>query len=207
MIAALDGILTSTGMNIESLARSKYRLVEALIKVIAIHRDVREASAFQRALIPQSGLEFETTSDVELVFDEANYSYQTPYRGGTGFKKHLFRIVGDLEPSGEEYECAVYIERSPLVKGWVRNTLRQPHSFSFQTSSDKFYPDFVALLADGRYLVVEYKGSHLISAADAREKQLIGDLWADRSKGNCIFLMIEDKQFGRIDRAVANATG
>jgi len=83
MIAALDGISTSTGMNIESLARSKYRLVEALIKVIAIHRDVREASAFQRALIPQSGLEFETTSDVELVFDEANYSYQTPYRGNS----------------------------------------------------------------------------------------------------------------------------
>jgi len=73
-----------------------------------------------------------------------------------------------------------------------------------QTSSDKFYPDFIALLNDGRILVVEYKGSHLVTAADAKEKQLIGDLWADRSKGQALFLMIENREFGRIDRAISN---
>lgn len=197
----LDLITEQTGLGLEGLARAKFRLVDALVKVIAKHRDVREATAFERALFPQSGLEFETSSDLELVFDESRYAYNQPYRGGTEFKKHLFRVIGDLEVKGEEYDCAVYLERLPEVKAWVRNTV-QPHSFWLQTSSDKFYPDFVALLTDGRILVVEYKGAHISTADDAKEKRLIGELWAERSNGRCLFLMIESREFVRIDRAI-----
>jgi len=199
---ALDVITAKTGMEIEGLARAKFRLVEALVSVIAKHRTIREATAFERALFPQSGLEFETSSDVELVFEESGYAYNQPYKGGAEFKKHLFRIVGDLDSSGEEFDCAVYLERCKDVKAWVRNTVRQPNSFWLQTSSDKFYPDFIALLNDGRMLVVEYKGAHIATADDAKEKQQIGELWADRSKGRCLFLMIESREFGRIDRAI-----
>lgn len=199
---ALDAIEAKTKLGIEGIARAKFRLVEALVKVIAKHRDTREATAFERALFPQSGLDFQTSSDLELVFDESRYAYNQPYKGGTVFKKHLFRVVGDLEPNGEEYECAVYLERHKDVKAWVRNTSRQPHSFWLQTSSDKFYPDFVALLMDGRVLAVEYKGAHLASGDDAKEKRLIGELWADRSSGHCLFAMIENKEFGGMDRAM-----
>ena len=202
---ALDAISAKTGMTLEALARAKFRLVDALVKTIAKHRDVRERTAFERALFAQSGLEFETSSDLALVFDENRYGYNQPYKGGTAFHKHLFRVIGDLDASGEEFDCAVYIERCKEVKAWVRNTSRQPYSFSLQTASDKFYPVFIALLSDGRYLVVEYKGAHLITAEDAKEKNLIGELWADRSSGRGLFLMIEDKQFGRIDKAIASA--
>lgn len=94
-------------------------------------------------------------------------------------------MIGDLEPTGEEHECAVYLERMPEVKAWVRNTSQQPNSFWLQTTTDKFYPDFVALLPDGRYLVIEYKGSYIASADDAneKEKRLIGEVWADRLGG------------------------
>lgn len=199
---ALDHISSQTGMSLEALARAKFRLVEALVKVIAKHRDGRQAQAFQMALIPQSGLDFKTSADVELVFEESRYAYREPYKGRTDFKKHLFRVIGDLEPSGEEHECAVYLERMPEVKAWVRNTSQQPNSFWLQTATDKFYPDFVALLSDGRYLVIEYKGSHIASGDDAKEKRLIGELWADRSGGSCLFLMIENKEFSRIDAAI-----
>ncbi len=199
---ALDVIDAKFGIGIDGMARAKFRLVEALVRVIAKHRDAREATAFERALFPQSGLEFETSSDIELVFDESRYAYNQPYKGGTEFKKHLFRVVGDLEPTGEEYECAVYLERCKDVKAWVRNTSRQPYSFWLQTSSDKFYPDFVALLNDGRVLVVEYKGAHISTTDDSKEKRLVGDLWADRSSGTGLFLMIENKEFGQIDRAI-----
>ncbi|WP_045838208.1 DEAD/DEAH box helicase [Hyphomicrobium sp. 99] len=199
---ALDAIGAKTGLGIEGLARAKFRLVEALVKVIAKHRDLREATAFERALFPRSGLDFETSSDLELVFDESRYGYNQPYKGGTDFKKHLFRVIGDLEPSGEEYECAVYLERHKGVKAWVRNTSRQPHSFWLQTSSDKFYPDFLALLNDGRVLVVEYKGAPYFTNDDSKEKRLVGDLWADRSSGKGLFLMIENKEFARIDHAI-----
>jgi type III restriction enzyme len=199
---ALEAIEHHTGMGLEGLARVKFRIADALVKTIAKHRDHREATAFERALFPQSGLEFETSSEIGLVFEENRYSYRQPYKGGTLFKKHLFRVVGDMEANGEEYECAVYLERNTQVKAWVRNTSQQPHSFWLQTASDKFFPDFVALLTDGRVLVVEYKGQHLSSTDDSKEKRLIGDFWADRSQGRCLFLMIEDKEFSRIDRAI-----
>lgn len=202
----LDQITAKMGLGIEGLARAKFRLVEALVKVIAKHRDTREATAFERALFPQSGLEFETSSDVELVFDENRYAYNQPYKGGTVFKRHLFRVIGDLESSGEEYECAVYLDRHNDVKAWVRNTARQPHSFWLQTSSDKFYPDFVALLNDGRALVVEYKGAFIATTDDSKEKKLIGDLWADRSNSKGLFLMIENKEFSRIDKVIQSKT-
>lgn len=201
---ALDAIEAKTGLGLEGLARAKFRLVEALVKVIAKHRDTRQAAAFERALFPQSGLAFETSSDLELVFDESRYGYNQPYKGGTDFKKHLFRVIGDLEPSGEEYDCAVYLERHKGVKTWVRNTSRQPHSFWLQTSSDKFYPDFLTRLHDGRVLVVEYKGGYIATTDDSKEKKLIGELWADRSGGKGLFLMIENKEFARIDQVLSS---
>lgn len=199
---ALDAISAKYGMSIDALARANFRLVDAVIKMIAKHRDSREAKAFERALFPQSGLEFQTSSDVELVFNESRYGYNQPHKGGTVFQKHLFRVVGDLEPTGEEYDCAIAIERNPDIKAWVRNTSRQPNSFWLQTSSDRFYPDFVALLNDGRRLVIEYKGERDITNDDSKHKKQIGDLWADRSGGHCLFLMITDKQFGMIDQAI-----
>ncbi len=202
---ALDAIDGRTGLGLDGLARAKFQLVEALTRVIGRYRDAREATAFERALFPQSGLEFETSADLELVFDESRYGYRQPYKGGTTFRKHLFPVIGDLEPSGEEYECAVYLERLASVKAWVRNTAQQPHSFWLQTSSDKFYPDFIALLNDGRILVVEYKGAFLATADDAREKRLIGDLWADRSERQGLFLMLDDKEFKKIDGLVGSA--
>ena len=201
---ALDLISEKTGMTLDALARANFRLVDAFVKVIAKHRDIREATAFERALFPQSGLEFLTSADIELVFDESRYGYNQPYKGGTDFRKHLFRVIGDLEATGEEHECAVAIERNSNIKAWVRNTSRQPHSFWLQTSSDKFYPDFVALLNDGRILVVEYKGAPYYTNDDSKEKRLIGDLWAERSGGKCLFLMIEKKEFSRIDTAIGH---
>lgn len=199
---ALDVISAETGMTMDALARAKFRLVEALLKVIAKHRDKRETKAFQTALLPQSGLDFQTSADIELVFEDSRYGYRQPYKGRVDFRKHLFRVIGDLDDGGEEHECAVYIERMQDVEAWVRNTSQQPHSFWLQTSTDKFYPDFIALLRDGRYLVVEYKGTPYMTNDDSREKRLVGELWADRSSGSCLFLMIENREFSRIDAAI-----
>jgi type III restriction enzyme len=52
-----------------------------------------------------------------------------------------------------------------------------------------FYPDFVAELVDGRLLVVEYKGEVYKTNDDSREKNLVGECWANRSGGKCLFLM------------------
>lgn len=78
----------------------------------------------------------------------------------------------------------------------MRNIERYPaYSFSLPTSTDRFYPDFVALLNDGRLLAVEYKGEHLISADDAKEKENIGNLWAEKSNGKCLFAMVTKEDY------------
>ena len=106
------------------------------------------------------------------------------------FKRHFYPQVGELEDSGEEYQCAQQLDIMPEMGYWVRNIARKPEaSFWLQTADDKFYPDFVAKLKDGRYLVVEYKNATDWSNDDSREKRMLGELWAARSEGSCLFIM------------------
>lgn len=147
--------------------------------------------------------EFRTSNDITLLFETQTYAYRRPYRGRTELRKHYFDVVGDLEGEGEEFDCALHIDRLPQVETWVRNTDRQKASFWLHTSTDKFYPDFVGLLTDGRVLVVEYKGA-LNKADDTRKKELIGQLWADASEGRrCLFVMCKDRDYQAIDKAIA----
>ena len=103
-------------------------------------------------------------------------------------------MVGELDSKGEEFECAKLIDTLPQVKHWIRNLAgpgRSETSFWLPTSTDRFYPDFVAELHDGRILVIEYKGSHLVDTQDTKEKKNIGELWAEKSDGKGLFLMAE----------------
>ena len=87
----------------------------------------------------------------------------------------------------------------------MRNTVRQPNSFWLQTASDKFYPDFVCLLQDGRILVVEYKGAIFANDPLEQQKKLVGELWARRSGGKCLFAWVENRAYGEIDRTILGA--
>jgi type III restriction enzyme len=111
-------------------------------------------------------------------------------------------VIGDLKEDGEEHDCAIAIDRHPKIKKWVRNTAKD-HSFWLQTATGRFYPDFVALLQDGRVAVIEYKGAHIDDNEIARQKRLIGKCWADHSNGQCLFIWIADRQFSQLDQALA----
>lgn len=116
-----------------------------------------------------------------------NYPVNIKYDGSKRFNKHYYPFVGQM--NNEEADFAQFLDAMPEVKYWVRNIERSAHSFSLPTSTDRFYPDFVAMLNDGPLLAVEYKGEHLVSADDAKEKENIGKLWADKSNGTCLFAM------------------
>lgn len=203
---ALAAIMAARGLSVEEVARAKYRLRNALRDAVSELRDARARQQFQASLLPIEekgrGLLLATADDAALVMTEDGYGYRSPYGGSVSFAKHAFRVVGDLEPKGEEHECAVFLDRQPWVKRWVRNTSRQPNSFWLQTSSDRFYPDFLAELTDGRHLVVEYKGEVYRTNDDSVEKNLIGGVWADRSQGRCVYVMVSDRQFSAIAAAV-----
>ena len=78
---------------------------------------------------------------------------------------------------------------------------KHPESFWLPTVRGKFYPDFVALLEDGRLMVVEYKGSHIAESPDTSEKRTVGELWERKSDGMCLFLIAEKLVDGTDTRA------
>lgn len=204
--AALDRLMAAKGLSMDELGRARFRLNAILANVISSHRRKRESEAWNAALFQQSGLDLVTESSAGFYFDSAaehEYGYRTPYRGAAKLPKHVFSTIGDLDPSGEEYECAFYLAHHARVRAWVRNTVYSKGAFWLQTASDRFYPDFVAQLEDGRVLAVEYKGAHLATTDDSREKQLLGELWAEKSGGACAFAMVVDRDFTAIDRAMA----
>lgn len=141
-------------------------------------------------------------ADVEsryvFPFDPDRYEATRPYdssRGGRIFKKHYYPVIDDLTYrllSGritEEYFCADAIETNCHVKTWVRNIPRGQYSFHLPLSNGhKFFPDFVAMLDDGRILVIEYKGEALKTNDDSKEKKDVGELWEKHSNGKGLFL-------------------
>ncbi len=192
-------LIEERGMPIEVLIRNKYALKDAAAAKIDSHRQNVHLGAYHNLLLPECTTPVVVSPDHSFSFDPLRYPYNTRYEGPYQFQKHYYPNVGDLKAEGEEFQCAQYIDRLPEVKYWVRNIERQPAlSFWLQTSTDKFYPDFVCHLIDGRYLVVESKGIHLWSNDDSKEKREIGNLWEARSNGKCLFVMPEGTDFEAI---------
>ena len=186
------------------MVRNKYELRKALAGLIRDLRGERENGAYQ-ALFSSDAESFATSSDMAMIFDEATYAYNQPYAGGTKFNKHYTTLIGDLKAEGEEFDCAVYLDRHEKVRYWIRNVENKRTSFRLQLPTGKFYPDFVALLDDGRILVVEYKGAHLYE--QEAPKRRIGAVWAEASDGQCLFCMPTNRDFAVIDRVMSARPG
>jgi len=199
----LSYLIDERKIAIARLVRDRFRLINAFEKKIDGYRTKKSKETYQAALFGDRASAIEVDPEVSVVIDEADYAPNWYYEGTLRFKNHKFHNIGELKSEGEEFECATVIDRHDAVEAWVRNLERKPHSFRLPTATDKFYPDFVALLKDGRYLVVEYKGEHLWSNDDSREKRAVGDLWAERSKGRCIFVMPKGKDWAAIDAAIS----
>jgi len=188
-------------MDFEKLVYDKYNLLTKIEKKIDLHRENAHRKSYTGLLFGESS---PVTVSPEKCFsytpDPFLYPYSAPYTGSYAFRKHYYPRVGDLKNSGEEFECAQFIDSTlSRVKFWVRNPERKPqHSFWLQTATDKFYPDFVCKLKDERFLVVEYKGEDRWSGDDAKEKRNLGELWAERSGGQCLFVMPKGKDFEMI---------
>lgn len=191
--------LTAERYSLDDLARHKFQLRDALAAFIGELRSERERGNYD-ALFAAEADTFATSADIAVLFDPDNYPLNQPYSGGRKWRKHYMPMVGDLKASGEEFDCACHIDSLDEVRYWVRNLERKPNSFWLQLPDQKFYPDFVAMLKDGRTLVVEYKGGHLYEGEAV--KRQIGDVWADVMKGQGLFCMPTERDFSLIDRTI-----
>ncbi len=193
LTALVNNLIEKRKIPLDTLVREKYRLRDAVIQKIDEYRQSAHGQAFKSFFDAKSKVE--VTPEMVFSFDPLEYPAPVGslYRGQHSFKKHYYPEVGKFD-SNEEKQCAEFIDTLDEVEYWVRNLSNQPsRSFWYQTSTDRFYPDFVCKLKDGKYLVVEYKGKDRYPLE--QEKRDIGDLWEKRSKGKCLFVMPTDKKY------------
>lgn len=202
MNKAITYLLTQKGFTLDELSYAKFRLRASLEEKIKVIKQEAMQKVYQELI---KGIEHYTVDNrCEIIFQEGRYAYNWAYSGFTSLPKHFFPVIGDLKSEGEEFECALFLAtKFEEVKYWVRNIERKFTSFSLQTGTDRFYPDFICQLEDGRILVVEYKGADKWETPDNIEKRQIGELWAKRSNGKCLFIMPKGMDFESIRRAIA----
>ncbi|MBI4742988.1 MAG: DEAD/DEAH box helicase family protein [Betaproteobacteria bacterium] len=206
LLAVLHHLIADRGLSLTALVRGKYLLAEAVRREIDRRRQLAVNAGFQKALPGFTAAPVLADSfRYAFAFRPNQYPARPPfYAGRFRFKKHYYPVIHDLREKradgtpAEEFVCARAIDALPAVKHWVRNVEREERfSFWLPTATDYFYPDFVAELNDGRVLVVEYKGAHLLHDPDTREKDQIGRQWAAASGGRCLFLMAVADDKGR----------
>jgi type III restriction enzyme len=191
----ISHLIRDRGFSLTSLVRGKSPLSTAITQEIGRLRDISIKKGFQLRLADMSLPTSEEMAHFSFSFKAGEYPARNLYRGSYEFHKHFYPEIHDLKEKtaagniSEEFACALAIDANNQVKHWVRNIERQPRlSFWLPTSSDYFYPDFVAELSDGRILVVEYKGEVYATNDDSREKMQVGSQWEKSSGGQCLFL-------------------
>ena len=201
---AVTWMLEKRRFPIEELSYSKFRLRSALEEKIKIAKRQAMQKIHQTLLLKPE--QFAVDDRCEMVFQQGRYAYDWSYNGFTDLPKHFFPQIGNLRADGEELECAVFLATQlERVKYWLRNVERKPTSFSLQTGTDRFYPDFLCRMDDGRILVVEYKNSRDWDLPDNTEKRQLGELWERRSNGKGLFIMPRGKDWAAIQAKTGKA--
>jgi type III restriction enzyme len=192
-------LLDNREMPLGRLVRKKFDLRKIAEGKIKAYRQVSRQRAHQELLFGSGGEQIFVSPERCFSYLPDQYPARTWCLVSDSFNKHYYPKVGELAGEGEEFLCAQFIDQMDEVEFWVRNLDRQPNfSFWFQTATDKFYPDFVCKLKDGRMLAVEYKGADRWSNDDSKEKRRLGELWELKSNGKCLFVMPKGKDLGEI---------
>lgn len=199
---AISGLSQDRGFSLSQLLNGQFVLRRKLSEQLQIAKGEALKDGFQQALFGDAA-DVVVSEEPDAMFtypaDMTLYPAHSYYQGGTyRFRKHYYPFVGDLQwktaggKVGEEFLCAQAIDQLDEVEFWVRNLVDRSQ-FWMPTAKQRTYPDFVARLKDGRLLVVEYKGGDRYSSDTEKEKRMVGELWATKSKGKGIYLMAQLK--------------
>ena len=199
--SAVNFLVDSRNFSVEELAYRKFRLRGAIERKLKSELVRTKQNVFDQLLANEA--KFDVRDEHSFVIEQGRYAYDTRYAGHFRLKRHFFPVIGNLKSEGEEFDCAQEIANHlPNVDWWIRNVERKANSFWLQTSSVRFYPDFLIRLYSGVTLAVEYKGAHITDSRDSREKKQIGELWERRSNGKCKFVWVENRNWQALRDAV-----
>jgi type III restriction enzyme len=203
LTAMVSDLLDNRGVNLSQLVRKKFELRKIAEEKIKGYRQEARKKAHQELLFGDGKTEIIVSPERCFTYQPDQYPARFMCTASDSFSKHYYPKVGELDDKGEEFQCAQFLDQMEEIEFWVRNLDRHERfSFWLQTATDKFYPDFVCKLKDGRYLVVEYKGADRWSNDDSKEKHRLGELWALKSGERCLFVMPKGKDWGAIKAVV-----
>ena len=196
--------LEAGGVTLEQLTAHRHRLFKAVAARVAELEKMNQKKVYETLLFGDGSGSVHVSLASAFTFDPNKYPVRDRYQG-LELPRHYYKEIGGM--NDEEVDCARIIAHDERVECWVRNLEREPRtSFWIQTSTDKFYPDFVAKLKNGKLLAVEYKGGHLRSTDDTKEKERLGKLWGERSGGLCFFEMVcGPAELGKVQAALQKA--
>jgi len=206
MVCWLTDVVTfltgDRNLPLSALMRCRFILARKLKDKVAALRQTSRKNAYQTCLFAPDAIP-QVSFDQGFRFFDGMFAGVPGYRGSYRFPKHF---LGDdqvpafdgNEAGGDEMRAAQQIDAMPEIEYWVRNVSGHPNSFKLPTATGWTYPDFVGKLKDGRILVVEYKGEHLVK--DASEKRAVGELWQSASNGNGVYVFARKDVDGKTVR-------
>ncbi len=199
---AVSHLTGPRNLPLSGLMQCKFVLARALGERISAIRKLERTKVYQSSLF---GPEARPSVSYErgFVFWDGIFASARKYQGDYTFSKHFTGPDNvpafDGKPGGDEEFCARQLDGLPpaTLKHWVRNVPQHTDAFWLPLAGGRFYPDFIAELADGRLLVVEYKGDDRVTNDDTKEKVLVGDLWEKAMAGKGLFLLVEKLKNGK----------
>lgn len=204
LLAAIRHLNEVRGYTFDQLDMDRWNLALALRHRVEEARTIALRHAAQTLLFDAAEVR-PTDSLRDFRFSLTDYP-AADFERNTLFQHHYYHQVGACD-GPEELGCAVALDQlDGVVLTWVRNLVHPLHGFRLPRAPLRgnrwFYPDFVALLRDGRVLVVEYKGADREDSQDTRDKVATGGLW-ERVTGG-IFVLVTDRDYEAIARAIAS---
>lgn len=182
LLKALEG----KGQSLGDLSRARFRLAAVVDQHWKQHRDGLRAKGFQAALLDAAAFSIQPSLHFEFGSED---DYAPSSLASGSFKKHRYLRVGAM--NADEVQVAQVLDALPGIAQWVRNLEHSRKTcFWLQASQSAFFPDFVALLKDGRTLVAEFKGDHLKDGQ--LDKKAVGERWATAS-GNAFEWVTKDQ--------------
>jgi type III restriction enzyme len=209
LIKLIAYLMHERRFSLTALLRTKFQLAQAVREEINRLMVLARTEAFQGDLFGQMTVAPVPEPWNQFEFKAGVYPLHDAYRGSYTFNKHFYAQIDDLREKtkdgkhSEEFVCARLIDMHPKVKYWVRNIPQQRQtSFWLPIASGCFYPDFVCELESGAIAVIEYKGGHLVTNDESREKELVGLQWAKGGEGKRIFVMVRPQNEDAKNRTV-----
>lgn len=202
---AVSFLAGSRSLPLSALMQTKYILARKLRERIAEIRKAERKKTYQACLFGPDAKP-EISFDHGFEFKDGMFAGVNLYEPGYRFQKHFlgpdYVPAFDGKSAGEEEMCARALDGLPAetLSYWVRNVAQHRDAFWLPLEGGRFYPDFIAKLADGRLAVIEYKGKGYATNDDSKAKVAIGQVWERAMAPKGLFLMLEKEVEGRQPR-------